>query len=285
MLGAHVSTSGGVATALARGLAIGASAIQVFTKTPNQWREPVVGQDTADAFRREVARTGITHIVSHDSYLINLASPDPALRERSEESFGAELDRSERLGIRFVVSHPGNFIDDRAAGSGGTRSPTPAASVRCRGSVGVLLETTAGTGTALGSTLRGAGGVARRDRRGCAAARRLLRRHLPPLFRGLRPGAATSTASGGDGRTRSVCRSSGACTSTTRRRRSARAATGTSSSPRARSAPSRSAGSCASRVSRAIIKILETPKGDDEFTQDRRMLRRLRAYARVRPAR
>ena len=52
MLGAHVSTSGGVATALARGLAIGASAIQVFTKTPSQWREPVVGQDTAEAFRR-----------------------------------------------------------------------------------------------------------------------------------------------------------------------------------------------------------------------------------------
>ena len=116
MLGAHVSTSGGVATALARGLAIGASAIQVFTKTPNQWREPVVGEDTADAFRREVARTGITHIVSHDSYLINLASPDSVLRGRSEESFRAELERSERLGIRFVVSHPGNFIDDRAAG-------------------------------------------------------------------------------------------------------------------------------------------------------------------------
>lgn len=116
MLGAHVSTAGGVPTALARGAAIGASAIQVFTKTPNQWREPVIAEDTVDAFRREVARTGITQIVSHDSYLINLASPDSVLRQRSEASFRAELERCERLGIRFVVSHPGNFLDDRAAG-------------------------------------------------------------------------------------------------------------------------------------------------------------------------
>ena len=116
LLGAHVSVQGGVATAPARGMAIRASAIQVFTKTPNQWREPVLGDDVAGLFRREFERSGIARIVSHDSYLINLASPDPVLRARSEASFRAELARCEILGIPYVVSHPGNFIDDRAAG-------------------------------------------------------------------------------------------------------------------------------------------------------------------------
>ena len=84
LLGAHVSTQGGVATAPARGAAIGATAIQLFTKTPNQWREPAVTAETRTAFRREVDRSGIASIVAHDSYLINLASPDPVLRARSE---------------------------------------------------------------------------------------------------------------------------------------------------------------------------------------------------------
>ena len=64
LLGAHVSAQGGVATAPARGTAIGASAIQVFTKTPSQWREPVLGEDTAAAFRLELERSGIAHSVA-----------------------------------------------------------------------------------------------------------------------------------------------------------------------------------------------------------------------------
>src|ERR1700752_639353 len=95
LLGAHVSARGGMAPAPGRGVAIGASAIQVFTKTPNQWREPMLGDDAAGPFRRELARSGIARIVSHDSYLINLASPDRALRKRSEASFCAELGRCE----------------------------------------------------------------------------------------------------------------------------------------------------------------------------------------------
>src|SRR6185295_16181264 len=116
LLGAHVSTQGGVPSAPARGVAIGASAVQVFTKTPNQWREPVIEPAVADAFRHALAQSGIVQIVAHDSYLINLASPDRTLRKRSEASFIAELSRCERLGIPYVVSHPGNFIDDRASG-------------------------------------------------------------------------------------------------------------------------------------------------------------------------
>src|SRR5882724_9680992 len=103
LLGAHVSTQGGVATAPARGTAIGATAIQVFTKTPNQWREPAVSADTCAAFRRAVAESGLRGVVSHDSYLINLASPDPLVSLRSIGAFRAELERCTALGIRYLV--------------------------------------------------------------------------------------------------------------------------------------------------------------------------------------
>lgn len=152
LLGAHVSTAGGVATAPARGVTIGATAIQVFTKTPNQWREPVVTDEIRDAFRRAYDESGLATIVSHDSYLINLASPDPALREKSKTSFIAELERCTRLGIPHLVSHPGNYIDDREAGLRRNAAAITECLRQVPGDVVVLLETTAGTGTALGRT-------------------------------------------------------------------------------------------------------------------------------------
>jgi deoxyribonuclease IV len=151
-LGAHVSVQGGVEKAPVRGKAIGATAIQVFTKTPSQWREPGVSMESYAAFRRECERCELSSIVAHDSYLVNLASPDPHLSARSEAAFMAELRRCEAFGIPYLVSHPGNYIDSRSAGL----ARNAAAYTRCLlavpGSVVVLLETTAGCGTALGST-------------------------------------------------------------------------------------------------------------------------------------
>ena len=115
-LGAHVSVQGGVDKAPVRGKEIGATAIQVFTKTPSQWREPLISVDSFSAFRREFQRSRLSSIVAHDSYLINLASPDRALSTRSEASFVEELRRCEAFGIPHLVSHPGNYIDDRDAG-------------------------------------------------------------------------------------------------------------------------------------------------------------------------
>ena len=152
LLGAHVSSQGGVDTAPARAAAIGATALQLFTKTPNQWREPAIDDETCESFRAEMQRTGIHVALSHDSYLINLATPDRTLSTRSVKSFIAELGRCESLGIPYVVSHPGNYMDDRVRGI--TRNAANYA--RCLdevpGKVMVLLETTAGTGTSLGST-------------------------------------------------------------------------------------------------------------------------------------
>jgi deoxyribonuclease IV len=284
LLGAHVSTQGGVPSAPARGVAIGASAVQVFTKTPNQWREPVIEAAVVDAFRRALAQSGIAQIVAHDSYLINLASPDRALRTRSEASFIAELTRCERLGIRYVVSHPGNYIDHRASGLARNAESYTRCLEAVRGKAGVLLETTAGTGTALGSTfeelaaLREAiGGSVRRRVRFCADTCHLysagydLRRDFEAVWRRWDDTIGLEHLE--------VLHLNDSKTPFHSRRDRHELIGEGSLGPE----PFR-------RIMRdprfaAVAKILETPKGDDEFTQDRRMMRRLRAYARVRPVR
>jgi len=151
LLGAHVSTQGGVQAAPERGKAIGATAIQVFTKTPNQWREPTVADETVSAFREALQAHGIGAVVSHDSYLINLASPDAKLRQRSEHAFVQELTRCRALGIPWVVSHPGNFMDDRDAGLARNAESYARCLALVEGDVRVAIETTAGSGTALGA--------------------------------------------------------------------------------------------------------------------------------------
>jgi len=128
-----------------------ATAIQLFTKTPNQWRERVLEPAEIERFRSEVQRHGLEVAVAHDSYLINLASPDPQLRERSMESFCHELERSRALGLRAVVSHPGNYIDDRDAGLERNARAYAQCLSAMPGDVEVWIEGTAGSGTALGA--------------------------------------------------------------------------------------------------------------------------------------
>lgn len=147
-----MSTQGGPATAPGRGAAIGATAIQLFTKTPNMWREPVVSPEIAAAFLRAREVHPVASAVSHDSYLINLASPDPALRAKSIEAFQGELTRSEALELDGVVSHPGNYIDEHDAGLERNAAGVTAALRAVPGKVMVFLETTAGSGTVLGKT-------------------------------------------------------------------------------------------------------------------------------------
>lgn len=131
-------------------MAIGATAIQVFTKTPSQWREPVLETAILDAFRSAYEKSGLADVVAHDSYLINLASPDPVLSARSVSAFTVELERCNALGIPAVVSHPGNYIDDREAGLGRNAEALTRCLRAVPGPVMVFLETTAGCGTALG---------------------------------------------------------------------------------------------------------------------------------------
>jgi deoxyribonuclease IV len=152
LLGAHISIAGGTHEAPARAKAIGATVMQIFTKMASRWAERTCEDDECRAFREALAATDVRVLVAHDSYLINLASPDNPLRRRSIESFVAELGRCEALGIQLLVSHPGNFMDDRGAGVRRNADAIAEALERVPGDTVLCLETTAGSGTAIGAT-------------------------------------------------------------------------------------------------------------------------------------
>jgi deoxyribonuclease-4 len=152
LLGAHVSIAGGTAEAPPRARAIGATAMQIFTKMANRWAERACEDEECRAFRTALQDTEVRTLLAHDSYLINLASPDPVLRRRSIESFVAELARCEALGVELLVSHPGNFMDERQSGIARNADAIAEALARVPGRTVVCLETTSGSGTALGAT-------------------------------------------------------------------------------------------------------------------------------------
>ena len=152
LLGAHVSAAGGVPEAPPRAAAIAATAIQLFTKMANRWAERECVDDECASFRERLATTAVVATMAHDSYLINLASPDPVLRARSIESFAAELRRCHALGLDFLVSHPGNYMDERDAGIARNADAISEALASTPGDTILCLETTAGSGTSLGAT-------------------------------------------------------------------------------------------------------------------------------------
>lgn len=152
-LGAHVSSAGGVQRAPGRAEEIGAVVLQLFTKTPNQWREPTISDEVAKEFREARRENRITTAVSHDSYLINLASPDEALFEKSYRSFKMELERCVTLGLEYLVTHPGNATDGNVErGIAQNAEAIERALEEVGGETVVLLETTAGSGKVLGAT-------------------------------------------------------------------------------------------------------------------------------------
>ena len=151
-LGAHVSSAGGTPSAPPRASAIGATAMQIFSKMANRWAERVCEDDECVAFKAALADTSVAVTIAHDSYLINLASPDPVLRARSVDSFASELQRCNALGLHFLVSHPGNYMDERANGIARNADGIAEALARAPGITRLCLETTAGSGTVLGAT-------------------------------------------------------------------------------------------------------------------------------------
>jgi deoxyribonuclease-4 len=152
LLGAHVSTAGGVVEAPPRARAIEATAMQIFTKQANRWAERECEPDECTRFAAALSDTAVQVTVSHDSYLINLASPDAALREKSMASFAAELRRCEALGLTYLVSHPGNYMDDRESGLARNADAITECLEQVPGRTVLCLETTAGSGTALGAS-------------------------------------------------------------------------------------------------------------------------------------
>jgi len=153
-LGAHMSVAGGLPRAIERAIVHRCEAIQIFAKNANQWRGRVLPREEIREFRAKVRAAGITPAISHASYLINLATTNAGLRGQSLEAMGDEIDRAEALGLLGVVLHPGcytagNEADGLALIADGLLELLRA---RKRGRTMVLLEHTAGQGSALGAT-------------------------------------------------------------------------------------------------------------------------------------
>jgi deoxyribonuclease-4 len=151
-LGAHLSIAGGLPRAVDRAVASRCQALQIFTKSAGQWRARPLPPEEIALFRRRVSETGIGPVVAHNSYLINLATAQPALRAQSIAALGEELDRAESLGLDGLVMHPGSYTSGTEAD--GLRLIADALArlldERPEARVRILLEHTAGQGTNLG---------------------------------------------------------------------------------------------------------------------------------------
>ena len=152
-LGAHMSIAGGLDLAIERGVAIGCTAIQVFDKSNNQWAARPLGDDEVARFRTARSRAGIDPVVAHDSYLINLCSPDDVLYRKSIDAVVEELERCDRLGVDWLVVHPGGHMG-QGEDFGVRRMAAAIDEVHGRrlavGGTQIVVETMAGQGTVIG---------------------------------------------------------------------------------------------------------------------------------------
>jgi deoxyribonuclease-4 len=149
-----MSVAGGLPFAIARAHLHGCDTLQVFTKNASQWRARPLPPGEIAAFKQAAGETGITPIVAHASYLINLATINPALRAQSIAALGEEVDRAEALGLLGVVLHPGARMTvpvDHAV-SLIVDALAQVLKARPRGQTMILLEHTAGQGSAMGSS-------------------------------------------------------------------------------------------------------------------------------------
>ena len=152
ILGAHMSIAGGYYKAVEIAHRAGCDCVQLFTKNNNQWRAKEITSEDVSRFRNAMDEVGITHPIAHDSYLINLASPNKDLWRKSVDALVVELRRAEQLGIPYVVAHPGAYTT--SSETRGLRAIIRALNEVHRQTKEIrskcLLETTAGQGTNLG---------------------------------------------------------------------------------------------------------------------------------------
>lgn len=150
LIGAHMPTGKGLGKAVREGKKIGCTAIQVFTSSPQMWKAKAMTDEMAADFQAACVETGIDVVVSHDSYLVNLCSPNPELAEKSRTALIGEIERCAKYGIRWVVSHLGSHMDQgEEAGLQGVAAALKIVFDESPDSVMVLAETTAGQGSAL----------------------------------------------------------------------------------------------------------------------------------------
>jgi len=152
ILGAHMSMAGGYYKAVEIARRDGCDCVQLFTKNNNQWQGKPITDDDVAKFRTALDELKITHPIAHDSYLINMASPDRELWAKSVDALVIELQRAEQLGIPYVVAHPGAYTT--SSEKAGLKKIIRALNELHRQTRGIaaccLLETTAGQGSNLG---------------------------------------------------------------------------------------------------------------------------------------
>ncbi len=150
LLGAHISIAGGVQNALVRGKELGCTSIQIFTKNVRGWKSKPYTDDEIEAFKTYMENDGIEVVVAHNIYLVNLASEDSEIIEKSLNDMFDEMSRCDRLGIKVLVFHPGTHKDRKKGLKLIASSIDKLYSEKFI--VNLALETTAGQGDNLGSS-------------------------------------------------------------------------------------------------------------------------------------
>jgi deoxyribonuclease IV len=153
LIGAHTSTVGGVHQALWEGQKIGATTVQLFTSNQKQWKGRELTVDSLEKWEKAREETQLTHLMSHDSYLINLGGPRIEILEKSRQAFREEIQRCLKLGMTYLNFHPGAALTgniqeclDRIVSNLLLMKP-----LLDQGSLRLLLETTAGQGSTVGN--------------------------------------------------------------------------------------------------------------------------------------
>ncbi len=152
LAGAHMSIAGGMHKAFERGRSLRCRTIQIFLKSSNQWKARTLTDDDRRLFREAREKSGISPVLAHDSYLINLASPAPDLYQKSRDALVGEMMRANYLGVPCLILHPGAHLGSgMQAGINRVARALNTAIDRVEPPVKLLIETTAGQGSSIGS--------------------------------------------------------------------------------------------------------------------------------------
>lgn len=152
LVGAHTSAAGGVHNALLHGQEIGATTIQLFTSNQKTWTGKILGEKEIELWKDAKHETGISHVMSHDSYLINLGSPDPLILAKSRKAFAEEIVRCHQLELTYLNFHPGAYTISTLEEGLNTivESLLGLSKEIHQGNTRLLFEVTAGQGSAIG---------------------------------------------------------------------------------------------------------------------------------------
>lgn len=152
LIGAHVSAAGGAYKALLTGKEIGATTVQLFTANQKRWDAKPLDPKDIKLWKDALEKTGLKDLMSHDSYLINLGAPNPEILEKSRKAFLEEVGRCHALEISYLNFHPGAALkeDPQQCLDRIVESLLSFEGTVAKGKTRLLLETTAGQGSAQG---------------------------------------------------------------------------------------------------------------------------------------